>query len=73
MSHWLTPAKAAEYYDVHPKSLARWADEGKVEVRKTPGGHRRYSTESLEKTLGIEQIQINVDRAAIRAALRGAA
>lgn len=70
---WLTPAKAAERYDVHPKSLARWADDGKVEVRKTPGGHRRYSAESLENMLGIDQIQADIDRAAIRAVLRGAA
>ncbi|XXJ19885.1 helix-turn-helix domain-containing protein [Desulfovibrio caledoniensis] len=69
---WLTPAQAATQYSVHPKSLARWADDGVVEVRKTPGGHRRYSVESLETALGIEQVQAHVDRAAIRAALRGA-
>jgi predicted site-specific integrase-resolvase len=70
---WITPAQAATKYSVHPKSLARWADDGVVEVRKTPGGHRRYSIESLENVLGIEQIQSRVDRAAIRAALRGLA
>lgn len=70
---WLTPAQAATKYGVHPKSLARWADDEVVEVRKTPGGHRRYSEESLETVLGRAQTQSDVDRAAIRAALRGIA
>jgi DNA-binding transcriptional MerR regulator len=70
---WITPAQAATTYGVHPKSLARWADDGVVEVRKTPGGHRRYSVESLETALGIDHIQAQVDRAAINAVLRGVA
>lgn len=70
---WLTPAKAAVLYDVHPKSLARWANDGIVEVRRTPGGHRRYSAESLENVLGVEHAQIEIDKAAIMNALRGVA
>ncbi len=37
--------KAAEYskrFQVHPQTLRRWADEGKIRFRRTPGGIRLY-------------------------------
>ena len=37
--------KAAEYsrlYRVHPQTLRRWADEGKIAYKRTPGGIRLY-------------------------------
>lgn len=27
---------------VHPKTVKRWANEGKLRCIKTPGGHRRF-------------------------------
>ena len=39
---WLTLSQAAELLGVHPTTLRRWADNGAVPVKLTPGGHRRF-------------------------------
>src|SRR5258708_11784695 len=36
---------------VDPDTLRRWADNGKVDVLKTPGGHRRFLRTSIESML----------------------
>lgn len=45
---YLTPNQAYKEYGFHPKTLARWSDEGLIECIRSPGGHRRYSKKSLE-------------------------
>lgn len=45
---YLTPKEVQEKFGYHPRTLSRWADEGKIEYTKSPGGHRRYSLKSLE-------------------------
>ena len=45
---YLTPNQVYKKYGYHPKTLARWADEGKIKSTRSPGGHRRYLVESLE-------------------------
>ena len=39
---YLLPAEAAELLSVSPKTVSRWAKEGKLPFMKTLGGHRRY-------------------------------
>ncbi len=39
---YLTPNQVDKKSGYHPKSLARWAEEGKIEYTRSPGGHRRY-------------------------------
>lgn len=34
---------------VHPTTLRRWADSGKIPVMVTPGGHRRFSIEDIDR------------------------
>ncbi len=36
---------------VDPDTLRRWADNGKIEVFTTPGGHRRFLKASIEALL----------------------
>ncbi len=43
---------AAEVLGVHPVTLRRWADEGRVPVVR-PGRERRFRTEELERFLGL--------------------
>lgn len=45
---YLTPQEVKERYGYHPKTLAIWANEGKIECIKSPGGHRRYLASSLD-------------------------
>jgi excisionase family DNA binding protein len=38
----MTPAQVASLFCVDPKTVARWAEEGKLTSIRTEGGHRRY-------------------------------
>lgn len=38
---WLTPAEAAAALGVTVRTVARWADEGRIRSAR-PGAHRRY-------------------------------
>jgi hypothetical protein len=42
---------ASRLVGVDPDTLRRWADEGRVQVSTTPGGHRRFHRRSLERLL----------------------
>jgi excisionase family DNA binding protein len=48
---WLGLGEASELIGVDPDTLRRWADEGRVEVYHTPGGHRRFQRRSLERLM----------------------
>ncbi|WP_279239799.1 helix-turn-helix domain-containing protein [Scytonema sp. UIC 10036] len=40
---YLSPQQVYKQYGYHPKTLADWADDGKIDYIRSPGGHRRYS------------------------------
>ncbi len=49
---WITASEMAAIFGVDPKTVGRWAKQGKLEnirVFKTPGGHRRYKLADIEK------------------------
>ncbi|RUS94983.1 IS607 family transposase ISTko1 [Dulcicalothrix desertica PCC 7102] len=46
---YITPQEAQRRYGFHPRTLVDWANDGKIECIKSPGGHRRYSVSSLEQ------------------------
>jgi excisionase family DNA binding protein len=39
---WLRTSEAAARLHVSAKTVARWASEGRLQHRRTLGGHRRY-------------------------------
>ncbi|MGB0650560.1 MAG: helix-turn-helix domain-containing protein [Rhodothermales bacterium] len=41
--------EAAEQLGVHPVTLRRWAESGKIQVVRTPGGHRRFSSSEIDR------------------------
>jgi excisionase family DNA binding protein len=45
---WLRLGEAAEYLGVHPATLRRWADEGRLACLRTPGGRRRFAQADLD-------------------------
>jgi excisionase family DNA binding protein len=45
---WLSLNEASRRLGVHPTTLRRWADAGKIPVFVTPGGHRRFSEQEIE-------------------------
>jgi excisionase family DNA binding protein len=43
----LTPAEVARLFKVDPKTVTRWAAQGRISCVRTPGGHRRYRESEL--------------------------
>ena len=46
---YLTTAEVAEILHVSPKTVTRWAREGKLPHSRTLGGHRRYPSEAIRR------------------------
>ncbi|RME09056.1 MAG: helix-turn-helix domain-containing protein [Ardenticatenia bacterium] len=51
MSEWLTLKEASDLLGVHPSTLRRWSDEGKINTIRTRGGHRRFHRRDIEALL----------------------
>ncbi len=47
----LTPGEVARLFGVDPKTVSRWADNGKLDALRTLGGHRRYRAEQVHGLL----------------------
>ena len=45
---YLTPGQAARLLSVSPKTVTRWATEGRIPCMVTLGGHRRFSLEDVQ-------------------------
>lgn len=54
----LTPKQAAEILSVHPETLRRWEQEGKINSTKTAGGHRRFLESDVE---GFKKGLVSID------------
>jgi excisionase family DNA binding protein len=49
----LTPGEVAALFRVDPKTVTRWAAQGRIGSIRTPGGHRRYRESEVRAILGI--------------------
>jgi excisionase family DNA binding protein len=47
----LTPREVAALMKVAPKTVTRWAKEGKIGFIKTLGGHHRFKSEDVAKLM----------------------
>ena len=45
----MMPREVAERLGVNPKTVSRWARLGWIKTIRTPGGHRRYYREEIER------------------------
>ena len=52
-SGFLRPAEVADLLSVSPKTVSRWAKEGKLPFLKTLGGHRRYPAAAIQELVDI--------------------
>jgi excisionase family DNA binding protein len=43
----MTPSEVAAIFQVDAKTIARWAETGKLESIRTLGGHRRYPSSGV--------------------------
>jgi excisionase family DNA binding protein len=48
---WISLSEASRVLGVSPATLRRWSDAGRLRVFTTPGGHRRFSRDALERLL----------------------
>src|SRR5436309_8202307 len=48
---WVSLSEASRMLGVSPATMRRWSDAGRVRVFTTPGGHRRFSRDALERLL----------------------
>jgi excisionase family DNA binding protein len=55
---YLKTAEVAEILHVSPKTVTRWAKDGKLPHSRTLGGHRRFPAEAIEQ-LAKELIQVD--------------
>ena len=45
---WLSLSETAKMLGIHPSTLRSWADQGRVPVHRTAGGHRRFRKQEIE-------------------------
>lgn len=48
---WVSLGEASRMLGIAPGTLRRWADDGRVPVFTTPGGHRRFSRSTISALL----------------------
>src|ERR687894_1177 len=56
-TQWLTLSEASRMLGMHPATLRQWSDEGKLAAFRTPGGHRRFSRDEIERLLHIMPVR----------------
>lgn len=49
--HILSPGEVAELFHVDPKTVSRWAKQGRLPCFTTLGGHRRFRWSDVEPYL----------------------
>jgi excisionase family DNA binding protein len=54
-------SEVAEYCHVTPDTIRKWAEAGRIQVFKTPGGHRRIRREELVRFLRENAIPLHSD------------
>jgi excisionase family DNA binding protein len=55
---YLKTAEVAELLHVSPKTVTRWAKDGKLPHSRTLGGHRRFPADAIDR-LAKELVQVD--------------
>lgn len=51
---WLSLSEVADVLGVHPSTVRSWADQGRLPVHRTQGGHRRFRRSEVELLMAAE-------------------
>jgi excisionase family DNA binding protein len=54
---YLRVGEAAEILQVSPKTVCRWAQQGRLPYQRTLGGHRRYPETAIRELAASLQVQ----------------
>jgi excisionase family DNA binding protein len=54
---FLHPAEVAAILQVSPKTICRWAQQGRLPYQRTLGGHRRYPEHAIRELAASLQVQ----------------
>ena len=57
VASFLRSAEVAAILQVSPKTVCRWALDGKLPFQRTLGGHRRYPEEAIRELAASLQVQ----------------
>ena len=55
---WISLGKACGLLEVNESTLRQWADGGLIRAFRTPGGHRRFSTEAVHALMGRQSTSV---------------
>ena len=47
-SEWMTLSEVALQLGVHPSTVRNWADQNRLPVHRTQGGHRRFKRNEMD-------------------------
>ncbi|NOX08418.1 MAG: response regulator [Gammaproteobacteria bacterium] len=56
---YLTPGQVAQLLMVSPAAVRRWASEGDLNSMTTPGGHRRFFMEEVERFAAMRNMALH--------------
>jgi len=56
----LTPREVAAVFGVDPKTVTRWAQQGKLPFVRTLGGHRRFPAAEVRAFGTTQHVQVPV-------------
>lgn len=63
---YLRASEVAARLQVSPKTVARWAKEGRLPYRATLGGHRRYPAVAIERLLtDLDHVELPTGRSGL--------
>jgi len=61
--NYLTTSEIQDKYSISRSTLYRWEKKGLLgEVKRTPGGHRRYTTKQIERAIKIKNGEIETKK-----------
>ncbi len=68
---WLNLSEVAAELGIHPSTARNWADQGRLPVHRTQGGHRRFKRSEIDLWWQSQQVSVSDDAdTLIRNALR---